>query len=128
MCGIFAFLGNSISFDKLIENGNKIRARGPDSTTYLTRKYIKKFNKNLYDLSNNLIPTYLDQRTKMNNNVNSDLSGNELLYFRNQRIPTLREQTAFDANEGGFMQNSLYVLGTMTAVSMLILAISIARE
>ena len=85
-------------------------------------------NKNLYDLSNNLIPTYLDQRTKMNNNVNSDLSGNELLYFRNQRIPTLREQTAFDANEGGFMQNSLYVLGTMTAVSMLILAISIARE
>jgi hypothetical protein len=85
-------------------------------------------NKNLYDLSNNLIPTYLDQRTKMNDNVNSDLSGNALLYFRNQRIPTLREQTAFDANEGSFMQNSLYVLGTMTAVSMLILAILIARE
>lgn len=50
MCGIFAFLGNSISFDKLIENGNKIRARGPDSTTYLTKKYIKKFNKIFYDL------------------------------------------------------------------------------
>jgi len=85
-------------------------------------------NKNLYDLSNNDIPLYLEQRTKMNNNVNSDLSGNVLLYFRNQRIPTLREQTAFDANESGFMQNSLYVLGTMTAVSLLILAVLIARE
>ena len=85
-------------------------------------------NKNLYDLSNNLIPSYLSQRDVMNNDVNSDLSGNVLLYFRNQRIPTLREQTAFDANEGGFMQNSLYVLGTMTAVSLLILAVLIARE
>jgi len=85
-------------------------------------------NKNLYDLSNSAIPVYLEQRTKMNNNVNSDLSGNMLLYFRNQRIPTLREQTAFDSNESGFMQNSLYVLGTMTAVSLLILAVLLARE
>jgi hypothetical protein len=85
-------------------------------------------NQNLYDLSNNLIPLYLDKRNEMNNNVNSDLSGNSLLYFRNQRIPTLKEQSAFDANESGFMQNSLYILGTMTAVSLLILAVLLARE
>lgn len=85
-------------------------------------------NKNLYDLSNNMIPDYLNQQKKMNNNINSDLSGNSLLYFRSQRIPTLREQTAFDANEGGVMQNSLYVLGTMTAATLLILAVLLARE
>jgi hypothetical protein len=85
-------------------------------------------HKNFIDLSNNLLPSYFAQRSEMNNNVNSDLSGNVLLYFRNQRIPTLIEQTSFDANETGFMQRSLYVLGTMTAVSLLILAVLIARD
>jgi hypothetical protein len=85
-------------------------------------------NNNLYNLSNNLIPVYLDQRDEMNKNLNSDLNEKSLLYFRDKRIPTLKEQTAFDANESGFMQNSLYVLGTMTAISLLILAVLIARE
>jgi len=114
---------NTNAVNDTLDNVRDVKAK----ETNFAAKQIT-INKNLYDLSNNMIPDYLNQRTKMNNNINSDLSGNSLLYFRNQRIPTLREQTAFDANEGGVMQNSLYVLGTMTAATLLILAVLLARE
>jgi len=87
----------------------------------------EQINSTYYDLSTN-IKKYSKMRTMMENDVNYDLSGNQLLYFRNARKPTLREQNALDSNEGGITQNSLYILGTITAASLLILAVLLGRE
>lgn len=92
---------------------------------------LKNTNEQIYstysDLSTN-IQDYTKLKTFMENDVNYDLSGNQLLYFRNARKPTLREQNALDSNEGGLTQNSLYILGTITAASLLILAVLLGRE
>jgi hypothetical protein len=87
----------------------------------------EQINSTYSDLSTN-IKKYSKMRTMMENDVNYDLSGNQLLYFRNARKPTLREQNALDSNEGGLTQNSLYILGTITAASLLILAVLLGRE
>jgi hypothetical protein len=84
-------------------------------------------DKNYYDLSKNLIPNYLHVKDIMNNNVNYDFSGNVLLNFRNKPIPTLREQTVIDTNDTLFMQNNLYILGILTMLCLLTLAIIAAR-
>lgn len=86
-----------------------------------------QINSTYSDLKTN-IKNYSKMRTFMENDVNYDLSGNKLLYFRNARKPTLREQNALDSNEGGLTQNSLYILGTITASSLLILAILLGRD
>lgn len=86
-----------------------------------------QINSTYSDLGTN-IQNYNKTRTFMENDVNYDLSGNTLLYFRNARKPTIREQNALDSNEGGNTQNSLYILGTITAASLLILAILLGRD
>ena len=86
-----------------------------------------QINSTYANLSDN-IQNYNQMRTFMENDVNYDLSGNTLLHFRNTRKPTVREQNALDSNEGGLTQNSLYILGTITAASLLILAVLLGRE
>lgn len=86
-----------------------------------------QINSTYSDLNTN-IKNYSKMRTFMENDVNYDLSGNTLLHFRNARKPTLREQNALDSNEGGLTQKSLYILGTITAASLLILAILLGRD
>jgi asparagine synthase (glutamine-hydrolysing) len=56
MCGIFAYLGDSDP-EKLIEMGNRIKHRGPDSTTYLVEKC---FNTNLFIMFHRLAINGLD--------------------------------------------------------------------
>lgn len=87
----------------------------------------EQINSTYSDLSTN-IKNYSKLKTFMENDVNYDLSGNTLLHFRNARKPTLREQNALDSNAGGVTQNSLYILGTITAASLLILAVLLGRE
>lgn len=87
----------------------------------------EQINSTYSNLSTN-IQDYSKLKTFMENDVNYDLSGNTLLHFRNARKPTLREQNALDSNEGGMTQNSLYILGTITAASLLILAVLLGRE
>jgi len=87
----------------------------------------EQINSTYANLSTN-IQNYKQMRTFMENDVNYDLSGNTLLHFRNTRKPTVREQNALDSNEGGITQNSLYILGTITAASLLILAVLLGRE
>jgi hypothetical protein len=92
---------------------------------------LENTNANIHSTYANLstnIQNYNTVRTFMENDVNYDLSGNTLLYFRNKRIPTLREQNALDSNDGGFAQNSLYILGTITAASLLILAVFLGKD
>ena len=56
MCGIFAYLGNSDQH-RLIEFGNRIKHRGPDSTTYLVEKYL---NQDLFMMFHRLAINGLD--------------------------------------------------------------------
>ena len=86
-----------------------------------------QINSTYGNLSTN-IQNYTKLRTFMENDVNYDLSGNTLLYFRNSRKPTVREQNALDSNEGGVTQKSLLILGTITAASLLILAVLLGRD
>jgi len=86
-----------------------------------------QINSTYGNLSTN-IQNYNKMKTFMENDVNYDLSGNTLLYFRNPRKPTLREQNALDSNTGGHTQNTLLILGSITAASLLILAVLLGRD
>jgi hypothetical protein len=91
-------------------------------------KMQEKINSNYNTLANQDIPQYLKTRDIMMNNVNYDYNGNVLLYYKNQPIPNVQQQSINDSKEGYQMQNSLYILGTLTAATLLVLAIIIARE
>jgi hypothetical protein len=111
---------NALTDTKNAAIGNKAKEQRLENTN-------NQINSTYSGLSTD-INTYNNLRDFMENDVNYDLSGNKLLYFRNARKPTLREQNALDSNEGGVMQNSIYILGTITAASLLILAVLLGRE
>jgi GLEYA domain len=97
-----------------------------NAKTYATLQ--KQINQNYNLLGTKEIPEYLKTRDFMSNDVKYDYNGNVLLYYRNKPIPGIQEQNVMDAKEGYQMQNSLYILGTLTAATLLVLAIIIARE
>jgi hypothetical protein len=88
----------------------------------------QQINQNYNVLGSKDIPEYLKTRDIMSNNVNYDYNGNVLLYYRNQPIPNIRQQNIMDSKEGYQTQNSLYILGTLTAATLLVLAIIIGKE
>jgi hypothetical protein len=88
----------------------------------------KTINQNYNVLGESKIPNYIETRTIMMDNPNYDYNGNILLYYRNKPIPNGQEKMNLDAIEGYQTQNSLYILGTLTAATLLVLAILIGRE
>jgi len=122
--------GFSEGFDKnttgISDTADGIKSNLMNERAYASTQ--KNIDKNFYDLSQNFIPNYLHVKEIMNNDVNYDFSGNVLLNFRNKPIPTLREQTVIDTNDALFMQNNLYILGILTMLCLLTLAIISARE
>ncbi len=91
-------------------------------------KMMQKMNQNYHQLEDTKIPEYLKTRTVLENNINYDFNGNTLLYLRNKRVPTAKEQYINDINESYTTQNLVYVLGTISAATLLVLAIMLARE
>lgn len=91
-------------------------------------KMQKQINANYNTLANKDIPQYLKTRDIMTNNNNYDYKGNVLLYYNTKPIPNARQQNINDTKDGYQMQNSLYILGTLTAATLLVFAIIIARE
>jgi hypothetical protein len=85
-------------------------------------------HQNYVDLSNNLIPTYLKTRDLLNSDAKYDFSGNILLYLKDQKILSKDEQRIIDSTDVSFSQNSIYVLGSITVATLLILAIILARD
>lgn len=107
--------------DAIGDTADGIRAGLANEQKYAV--LMKRVNNNYVDLSQNLIPDYLKLRAEMAENVNYDFKGDELLYFRNKPIPTLQQQSAMDTNQEYITQNLLYILGTLTVVILLVLAL-----
>jgi hypothetical protein len=91
-------------------------------------KMMQQINQNYQQLEQKQIPEFLKTRTILESNNNYDYNGNTLLYLRNKRVPNAKEQYINDINEGYTTQNLVYVLGTISAATLLVLAIMLARE
>ena len=85
-------------------------------------------NANYQQLTHRKIPHYLETREILESNPNYDYNGNTLLYYNAEPVPTVQQQRVIDADQGVVRQNSLYVLGTLTAATLLVLALILGRE
>lgn len=112
--------------DAINDTSDSIRAGLQNQQQYA--QMMQQINSNYSNLAYTDIPAYLKTRSEMENNVNYDFSGNELLYFRNKPIPTTQQQNIIDNNQGAHTQNLQYVLGTLTAAALLVLALIIGQE
>ena len=91
-------------------------------------KKMKSINTNHNELSQNLIPQYRETREIMKNNPIYDYNGESLLYFRNKPIPQLREKRVMDNNEQYVTSQLMLSLGTLSAATLIVFAIMLARE
>jgi len=91
-------------------------------------KTMKDINQNYLDLSKDQIPDYKDLRNKLSSNSRYDYNGNQLLYFRNKPIPNKGEKEILDNNEQLVSQNLFYLLGTITAATVIVFAVIIGKE
>ena len=57
-----------------------------------------------------------------------DYAGDELLYFRNKLLPDVRKKRIMDNNETFVNAELLYALGTVSAVTLIVFAIVLARD
>ena len=108
------------------DTSDSIRASLQNQQTYA--HMMEKINKNYIELSQKDIPDYLNTRKILNDNVNYDFKGDVLLHYRTKPIPSTRQQNILDTREEGGTQNQLYILGTLSAAVLLVLAIIIGRE
>ena len=88
----------------------------------------KKINANFKQMRDSLVPKYDHDRAELNGNVNYDYNGQVLLNFRQKLVPNVKQQALMDANEKNLSQYSLYVLGTITSASLLVMALVIGKE
>ena len=79
-------------------------------------------------LSRTLIPKYQQTRTTMEGNPIYDYNGNSLLYFRNKPIPQVREKRVMDNNQQYVTSQLMFSLGTLSAATLIVFAIMLARE
>ena len=117
---------NMKNTDAITDTEDIVRAGIKNQEKYA--KLQEEINTKYVQLSNYKIPEYLATKKVMENNVDYDFSGNILLNFLNKHIPTVREQHLLDLNQEHTSQNLLYILGTLTAATLLILAIIIGKE
>ena len=89
---------------------------------------MKSINTKHNELSQNLIPQYRETREIMKNNPIYDYNGESLLYFRNKPIPQLREKRVMDNNEQYVTSKLMLSLGTLSAATLIVFAIMLARE
>ena len=80
------------------------------------------------ELSQNLIPKYRETREIMENNPIYDYKGDSLLHFRNKPIPQLREKRLTDNNQQYVTSQLMLSLGTLSAATLIVFAIMLARE
>jgi len=89
---------------------------------------MENINTNYQHLSKSEIPQYLNTRAFLEANPDADYNGNTLLYYNSQSIPTAKQQKVIDMNEGIAKQNLLYLMGGVTAATLLVLAIIIGNK
>lgn len=89
---------------------------------------MNSININYQKLTNQSIPHYLATREILESNPNYDYNGNTLLYYNSEPVLTVQQQRVIDTDEGIAKQNSLYILGTLTAATLLVLALILGKE
>jgi hypothetical protein len=116
-----AFLNNKGGINYI--NNYKIKPLQNEISTYKTLvNNINKNYTNIIQTSNNIQQKY---NILSNNNV-YDFSSNDVnIEFKN---PTLEDQVVEDTTTMAYTENSIYMLGSMTAAIMLIIAVYVARE
>lgn len=119
--------GSNIKYtDAVNDTSDSIQANLINQQKY--GQMMQQINQNYQNLSQQQIPEYLKTRAVLESDNNYDYNGNTLLYLRNKRVPNVKEQHINDINEGYTTQNLVYVLGTISAATLLVLAIMLARE
>jgi hypothetical protein len=89
---------------------------------------ISQINKNYYDLSNGITNTAQLWNT-LANDQKYDLSGNLVYYhgINTRKSPTIQDALNDDVKSIILQQNTIYMLGSVTAASLLILAIFLGK-
>ena len=88
---------------------------------------MENINNNYNDLQEK-IPEYEKQRQIMTDEPKYDYAGDKLLYFRNKLQPDVRKKRTLDNNELYVNTQLLYTLGTVTALTLVVFAIVLARD
>jgi len=117
---------SSVITDAMKDTANSIRA-GQYNEQQLA-KMMKEINSNYTQLTNQKIPKYEETKAILESNPDYDYSGKTLLYYNSQPVPTIDQQRAIDADQGVNAQTPLYVLGSLTAATLLVMALVIGRE
>jgi hypothetical protein len=115
--------GTQVGCVNFIEN-NKIKPLLSVNTQFL--QTLSDLSKNNLDLSNN-ITSYIQKRFDLSNNVNAhywDTSDDHLI----NPVPTLLDTANSDTNTLMMQQNNMYIAGTMTTATLLILAIMLGSS
>ena len=80
------------------------------------------------NLEKHLLPKFKETRTVMENNPKYDYNGDSLLYFRTKPIPNIRERVILDNNEQYVTSQLTLSLGAITAATLIVFAVLLARE
>ena len=89
---------------------------------------MQHINQNYEILTNEKLPAYRKSRQILENNAVYDYNGRELSYFNDIPPNTIQQQEIDDNNELYVKDNLMYVLGSITAATLLVFAIMIAKE
>ena len=116
--------------DKKVTHGmsdtnNAIRTNLHNETVYA--KKMEDIDEK-YNIIKEKIPTYEEKRQIMIDNPKYDYRGDELLYFRNKLLPDVQKKRIMDNNETFVNAELLYALGTVSAVTLIVFAIVLARD
>ena len=109
----------------IADTNDAIKANLENSKRY--GKKMERIHLNNVKLETN-IPLYQEIRHEMNNNPKYDYNGDELLYFRNKLLPNVRKKRTQDSNELYVRSQLLYALGSVTAATLIVFAIVLARD
>ena len=116
----------------LIANSSSVINNQVQPISQISKDYNDKLNivnKNYTDLSNNIIKITNDNKT----GLRDDMSGNYIYDYNtpfslNEKPKTLLDGRIYDNNQLVVQTNALYVLGTITAASLIVFAILIGKE
>ena len=89
---------------------------------------MKSIDEKQKKLEKHLIPKFRETRTIMENDPKYDYNGDSLLYFRTKPVPNIRERDILDNNEQYVTSQLTLSLGAITAATLIVFAILLARE
>ena len=89
---------------------------------------MKSIDEKQKKLEKKLIPKFRETRTIMENDPKYDYNGDSLLYFRTKPIPNIRERDILDNNEQFVTSQLTLSLGAITAATLIVFAVLLARE